>query len=216
MKKTLLILALAVLGAQVVSAERKVRPRKAYNNFSYAMQELYEPSTGILIGEADWGAAFTKGRTYNLHKPIANFLVFGLDATWLDLNYAQYKTSKLGDGLHQADISIMGIGPSVNLYPVGKLGIHGYIRYNPTYATFFNEDFSTALGGYSSVMVSGGSISYGVISLGAEARWGTGKYKDLVGKLVDKENVELDELFGGDSQSKIKTSGVRVYISFRF
>ncbi len=231
MKKTLLIIALAVFCAQAVSAQRVGRPRKAYNNFSYvAEQKISDPATGALLGEADWGAAFTKGRTYNLHRPIAGFLVFGIDATWLDLNYASYGTSLLGNKLHQADIS-MGVGPSINLYPVSKLGIHGYFRYNPTFATCISEDFSALMGGYSSVFVSGGAISFGAISVGAEARWGEGKYKDFGGNFWDKaiEDVvddlpidvpdgALDDLPGLDRKSttKLKTSGIRVFLSLRF
>lgn len=37
--------------------------------------------------KSNYGASFTTGRTFYLHKPIGGFLRFGIDVTWFDLNY---------------------------------------------------------------------------------------------------------------------------------
>ena len=42
--------------------------------------------------KSDFGAAIVWGKTYYLHKkPLAGMIKFGIDWSWMDLNYAQYK-----------------------------------------------------------------------------------------------------------------------------
>ncbi len=220
------MIALVVIGMQTVSAQSAVTSEqerqelqelrdfkkrsllnKGYTNISYSKQELTDPVSG-LGRTADIGAAISRGRTFVLHRePIASMVFVGLDATWIDINYAQYKAPKNSDALsfHQADFG-MGIGPSVHVLPIGKLGIHAYFRYHPTFATGIStEDGFEIQGGYSSVFTTGGAVSWSFISLGAEARWGTGNYKKLFGG--DEESVNL---------GKLKTSGMRIYLSFRY
>jgi hypothetical protein len=107
----------------------------------------------------------------------------------------------------------MGIGIGVHLTPVSKLGIHLYARYNPTFGTLIGidkgsdeEEGGGAIfqGGYVSGVVTGGAVSWSVISLGIEYRMGVGKYSAL----MFKENTLP---FG-----KVKTGGWRAYFGFRF
>ncbi len=211
MKKIFLLTLLAIFAVGVVSV-RASEPtfRKKYVNLNYVSQGALEPETGLSVGKSNWGAAFSTGRTFVLHgrEPIARMLYIGFDATWFDVNYAQ-----LGDAsgllkINQADLGLFGVGPSVHIMPVGQLGIHAYFRYQPTLATFFGGD-NGFTGGYASMFVSGGAISYGVISLGIEARWGSGKYSDVKSWFGSKEDRAA-------ATTKLKTSGLRAYLGFRF
>ena len=69
-------------------------------------------------------------------------------------------------------------------------------------------------GSYGTFFSAGGAISYKVISLGIEARWGKTKYQSL---------VDLGDITGEDGdfsveipKSNWKTASTRFYISFRF
>lgn len=234
MKKPIFILILAVIVAGTASAQNDYdgykdpdRFRAKYFNFSFASQKMaYHFSGSGLNADMDmfkssYGVGLTAGRSYILHnEPILGMIRIGLDATWFDMNYAHQKPagifSEIFDMLdapsfeiHQADIS-MGIGPSIHVNPVGRLGIHAYARYNPTLATLFNTqgDFSMA-GGYSSVIVTGGAISWGVISVGVEGRWGFAKYSDWFTGGDEGSEGTFDKM-------KLKTKGLRAYIGFRF
>ncbi len=173
------------------------------------------------------GVAISRNRNYVLHsRPILG-LYMGIDVTWLDLAYAKVKQNIYrhhgypdvfssyahGHGyrdrdyeelaVHNGDIS-MGIGPSLGFFPIGRLGLHAYAKYNPTFATRISnyDDFSLA-GGYASVFSAGGAVSLGFLSLGAEARFGTGKYKQIIG---DAKGTKYH----------LDTSTSRFYISFRY
>jgi hypothetical protein len=220
--KTFFAIAIAIFAAGAASAQENTidgedqrweveRKRDlanaSFNNFSYATQRMTEPVTGIRSETSDWGAAFTKGRTFALHyRPVGRVLYFGLDAIWSDINYAQYSIA--GDSsakLHQADVSV-GAGPSVHILPVGRLGIHTYFRYLPTYGLCMDEDM--IMGGFASMFTTGAAVSWSAISLGAETRWGTGDYK-LISPIDGEEG-------GDDIGGKLKTSGMRFYLSLRF
>ncbi len=236
MRTTLLLLALVLTGASALhaqdsgiesettgnypSAAEQVRLRESYTNFAWVMQTLSSQDGAIEIGKSDFGAAFTKGRTFFLHRrPIARLMYIGLDATWFEVNYAHYKQSLLGEKLNHTDITLLGVGPSVNIYPVNRLGVHAYARYNPTFSSVFDGGFSSVLGGYQSTIVGGASVSWGAIGLGAEARWGKAKYQDLAGELLDKVDDILDRETTGSNKKEsqiMKSSAVRVYLSLRF
>ncbi|MDR1671183.1 MAG: hypothetical protein LBR57_01545 [Alistipes sp.] len=207
----------------------EINPRKGYTNFSYSTQTL-SSHNGAEIGKSKYGGSFLRGRTFNMHrKPIADLLYIGLDATWMDFNFTYYEKHNLSHDkpLNQFDVS-MGIGPSVNVYPFRKLGVHAYFRYNPTFSFFYmdtpkHEDHADdagfdVMGGYGSLMVSGLSVSWGAISLGAEARWGAGKYESYYGEFLPS----LIDAIGGetgldkDAIRKLKLSGARYYLSLRF
>ena len=205
------ILFFLLLGSGIlVSAQDTTKLRPRYINLNYVSEKLDFPEGGSL--DSKYGAAFTLGRSYYLHKkPVLGRIRIGIDATWLDLNYAQYKESYPGDYtyedpeemiFHKGEIG-MQVGPSVTVNPVSRLNAHLYFRYAPTFALLYDED--TFGGNYASFFVTGLNVSYGVIGLGIEKRWGECKYKEFGGG--DEEE--------GVDYPKLKTSGMRVYLSFR-
>ena len=205
MKKISFILLVLLCWSSMVSAqENNNRLRKKYRNLSFVKQE-FEPASYFGMDQtlkSNFGAAFTVGRTFYLHKkPIAGLIRFGLDATWFDLNYTNYKLEYRWEdnydeeeepetsNFHQAEIG-MQVGPSVTVNPVGKL-------------TMSIDDFII------SYFVTGGGISYGVIGLGVESRWGSCKFKSFGGGDSEEDEQEPEP-------GKSKFNGMRVYLSFRF
>lgn len=211
---TLLLCAAGSAGAQ--ENPEKPQPPAKYVNFGFSMPELRQPDFPAL--KSNYGASFTVGRTYFLHrKPIAGILRIGIDATWFDINYTNYKL-ELRDkqsqpetmSYHQAEVA-MQVGPSVSVNPVGKLNIHTYFRYAPSFSGLYDGD--QFLGNYATVFVGGGAVSYGKVGLGVEARFGGCRYKELFG------GGDEEEKSGGDESATVEKttfSGLRVYFSLRF
>lgn len=220
MKKLLLCLflfscAAGYAGAQEIPEKpEKPRPHRKYVNFGFSMPELRIPDLPVV--KSNYGASFTVGRTYFMHRrPIAGMLRFGLDATWLDINYANYtfefheeEYEPESMNLHQAELA-MQVGPSISINPVGKLNIHTYFRYAPTFSGLYGGN--EFLSNYATVFVGGGAVSYGKIGLGVEARFGDCRYKNLFGGGEEESDGEAS---GG--VQKTAFSGLRVYLSIRF
>ncbi|WP_290539772.1 hypothetical protein [Alistipes sp.] len=184
--------------------------------------------------KSDWGASIVRGRTYMFHrKPIARIINIGLDVSFLDLNYAQFSYNDAGSfnsfesdesatpnypdypdypsesdesdesgdyKLHRIDYGWQ-IGPSVTLTPGRRFTIAAYFRYAPTFSSIYTD--GSYMGNYSTQFRTGASFSYGVIGCGFEASFGDCKYKNFTG--------DLDL-----SSAKIKSSGYRVYLQFRW
>lgn len=87
-----------------------------------------------------FGLGLQWGRSFNFHKrPIGDVAFIGIDYTWLDLNYSQYKAEKLAPAQYDRgsnepysqpwhnDKDVvnygMSLGPSLTLYPLAPLGI---------------------------------------------------------------------------------------------
>lgn len=176
--------------------------RRKHRSFSFSMTEMSDAGTGQTL-RSNYGAAFTTTRTYFLHrKPIGGFLKIGIDATWFDLCYNNYKilykeygqTSK--EYMHQAEIG-MQAGLSLTFNPVGKMNITLYGRYAPTFSAYYHDGIS---GGYAGYWIGGGSLSYGVIGLGVEYRTGKCNYRH----------------FSEGGSTPASMSGLRGYISLNF
>ena len=117
------------------------KDRSKYFNLNYVNQKLSPDIDGwdkLGGGElkSDFGAAIVWGKTYYLHKkPLAGMIKFGIDWSWMDLNYAQYKletydydTDELySEKAHQLEYG-MQIGPSVTINPVHHLKVSAYFR----------------------------------------------------------------------------------------
>lgn len=216
--------------------------RTKYRSIAFVKQTLTEQSDEPWKWKSDFGVAVTMGRTYYLHhKPLFGMLKFGIDWTYFDVNYAKYSSPEMvtapfdeevgfppiygdegGDGdmdlgCHQLEIG-MQVGPSVTINPVDHLMVNGYFRFAPSASGIvINEEASI---NYASFFTAGGSVSYKLISLGVEARWGKAKYKNYSFADDYEEGFDEEDFTGSDviskSKKKYKTSSVRFFISFRF
>lgn len=202
------------------------KQRTKYRNISYGLQTLKSDNTDL---KSDMAFAITLGRTYYLHKkPIAGIMKFGLDWSYLDVNFAKYPdfpssegTTTSSDG-EPVDLGIMqfeagmSVGPSLTINPVDQLKLSLYFRVTPSnslikqngelyhhYATFFNA---------------GLTVAYKIISIGVETRWSGATNYDGVA-LKRSNNVYDDEgNFHDPFQSyavKMKTNTLRFFIGFR-
>lgn len=202
--KKILILGIAFLLTAAVAAAQGTDFHRKYRNFSWSQNTM---ASGGDKQKSELGFAFTSGRTYFLHgKPIAGMLKVGIDATWADINYTKYEDIRLGeDGpadadWHQLEYSLQ-VGPSVALNPVGKLNVNAYFRYAPTFSLRYSAKPDAALAGnYATLFVTGGMVSWGIIGIGAEYRFGNCSYRNFI----------------GESASPADMSGFRAFITLRF
>ena len=154
MSKTWLIAAAWLLTSFAASAQEPEAWRPKYVNLSFVSQKL-DFGEGEKL-KSRFGAAFTTGRSYYLHKkPLAGMIKFGIDWSWMDLNYAQYKletydydTDELySEKAHQLEYG-MQIGPSVTINPVHHLKVSAYFRVTPSYSMMYlNDGFRRSLEG---------------------------------------------------------------------
>lgn len=241
MKHSIVLLLLCASIFFQLSAQEESQPRlrKRYVNLNFVNQ-TFTPASGFFDTDqglkSNFGAAITVGRTFYLHKkPLAKMIRIGIDATWFDLNYTNYKLlykypsngsygydDEYGDNeesynFHQAEIA-MQVGPSVTVNPISKMNVHAYFRYAPSFSVLYDGD--GIYGNYATYFVTGAAVSYGVIGLGVEARFGNCKYKAFGG---DGEGDDEGDYYGNDYYDepetvpslKSKFSGLRCYISFR-
>jgi hypothetical protein len=210
MNKKLCVLLLLLLPSLLAIAQES-KKRNRYVNFSYVSTKLSQDGAPDL--NSKFGVALTRGHTYYLNKkPIANCIYFGIEATWIDLTYTNYKNDKLitdnsdKKDIHEGEVS-MQVGPSITVNPTGALNIQGYFKFAPSFSGIYDNDKFN--GNYASFFVGGGVISYGMIGIGIESRFGNSKYKTLYSKNDDNDN---------STSGKIKTtfSGLRAYLSIRF
>ena len=185
------------------------KPKKRYLNLGFINTTMLKDGMPEL--KSNYGASFTVGRTFFLHKePIGGFLRLGIDATWLDLNYTNYKIKHITYWdtyhyeYHQGELSVH-IGPSITLTPTPKLYIHGYFRYAPTLSALYIDE-TLYLGG-DTFWIYGASISYGTIGVGFEHRNRGCGYGE-----VDWESEEHEYTPSFNSVFE----GWKVYLTFRF
>lgn len=208
MKKITLLL-ISILTVSVCSAQSDDDGwRKKYTNLGFINTTMSQDGMPDL--KSNYGASFTTGRTFYLHQPIGGFLRFGIDATWFDLNYTNYKIKHITSWetnnyqYHQGEVS-MHIGPSITFMPNGSLNLHGYFRYAPSFSALYADE--TFYGNYAKFFVGGASISYGVIGLGLETRYGDCEYKVFGADSGENESSSI---------KKIKYNGWKAYLTFRF
>lgn len=207
------------------------KDRAKYFNIGYVKQTLTDKVNGGDI-KSDFGISLSSGKTYYLHKkPIAGMIKFGLDWTWMDINYAKSTWNTIdsstkevsSSAMHQAEIG-MQFGASVTVNPIHHLKVSGYFRVTPSYSGLYRDE--TFYNNYVTMWNAGCAMAWKVISLGVEWRWGSAKYNGLTfdGLDLDEDSFgEEDNPSMGDvmdqisaPKRKLKTSSMRIYLSFRF
>lgn len=202
--KAILLIILFVSSICSNAQETNKEWRKKFINLSFTNATLSQDNVKDL--KSNYGAAFTIGRTYFLHKPIGDMLRLGIDATWFDINYTNYDIKHITYWdvnkyqYHQGEVS-MHIGPSVTFEPFKRFTLHAYFQYVPTFTTLYTGDSKTFYGNYASLWITGCNISYGVVGLGIESRFGKTNYKPLGSSDSGNINSSL--------------SGFRTYLTFK-
>lgn len=211
MKKISLLMFMLFTCMTAFSQDEESKPDKVrsnYFNIGYAESKLNQDGFDQL--KCDWGASLTFGKTFYLHKkPILNFIRFGIDATWFDLNYANFKFD-FTDGkehFHNAEAA-MQVGPSVTFTPVKGLNICGYFRYAPTFSAIYSTANNNYNLGYATRFVGGASLSYKFFGIGIESRFGNNKIEPFSAFFAE-DDLDVDKI-------KTKLTGFRVYLTFRY
>jgi len=213
----------SVISTALAQERNKFRPN--YINFNYAFQNAKFNSIDKV--SSNIGAALTVGHTYYIlkSKPLGGVVRFGIDATWIDINYANYNlklssipspqaefyniSDLVEQKIHQLEIG-MQVGPSITITPIENLNLSAYFRFAPSFSTsvrVIDEDTYVDRG-YASFFVAGASVAYKMISLGVEQRWGKPKYKSINLSDVTPELTSF--------KTKVQTEAIRLYLSLRF
>lgn len=184
----------------------------AFSSWEPENCSAFKPNYGFTLGLTN---------TYYVHKnPIAGFLKIGIDATWMDVTYMNYKAAPewmdlVGSesdgngyyddfiednvdnpnlGSHQIDLA-MGVGVSATFAPFTKWNnslneLKGkvYCRFLPTFSAMLISEPDDTRFNYAFVpyITFGAQISWKVLSVFVEGRWGSANYK--IGGLNDDED----------------------------
>ena len=188
------------------------KERSFYLNLGYAFQYFDSKETDFLTLKSAYALTLNIGKTFYLHKkPVLKCLKFGIDWTFFDLNFADYsksyKKNAVGKSyLFQIDVG-MHAGVSITINPVKEFNIIPYFRYAPSFSGFYNGKLKPYTYNYTGFIVTGLSLSYKAIAIGAEWRWGKAKYKFT---------TEDDYGFIETHNNRWTTNAARIYISYKF
>jgi hypothetical protein len=202
-----------------------------YRNFSRTAQTIdLAGKNTLLFAPTVHGVAFTTGHSFLFHeRPLLRVIHFGFDVTWFDAEYAGWRHRIDGHGkwMHKLDVAI-GVGPALHLSPVGRLGIHLYVHYDPTLSVVTHnfagdeEGKFELVAGYASYFSTGLALSWDIFSIGAEYRHGGGVYRGIrIPDVTVTPDRIIDEILDLDIKDALDRQrhtmrGWRAYIGFRF
>lgn len=171
----------------------------AYFNIGAVSTKMTQPDFPEL--KSNYGLNLNVGQIFPI---IGQSSCIGLDVTWFDFAYTNYKvkhiTSESTDQFQYAQYDLaVQIGPCLSIVVGDWMRLHGYFRYAPTYSILAKPE--DKFGNYATAFVTGGSLTFGAIGLGAEYRFGGCYYKRF-----------------GNHTAEFKTefTGFRAYLAFRF
>jgi hypothetical protein len=193
MKKIILLSVFAVFAFGITNSYGQ-KFRHNYVNLGLSLQNITNRDRydGVVAG-----GSLNIGRSFIVHRePIAGMVRLGIDATWLDVG--------MGFGDEIIFALGMGVGPAVHINPKGNFNIHAYFRFMPSYTLTEVDngggDVIVVHEKYASFFATGCALSWGMFSVGAEARWGNiTKYR------YTPENKQI-----------MNVAGARIYAGIRF
>lgn len=195
MKRLFILILLGFMSAAVADAYS----RNTYFNVGLTGTNMAQTDFPEL--KSNFGLNMNIGQTLPITR---GGFQLGLDLTWLDLNYTNYKIKHVTAAstenykYNQFDLAVQ-IGPSIAVMFGEWMRLHGYFRYAPTYSILKKPE--AGYGNYATNFVTGASLTFGAIGLGAEYRFGGCRYKQF-----------------GPHRAGPKTdlTGLRAYLAFRF
>lgn len=207
MKRLIFILFGIILSStHLMTAQDNETPKinSKYINFAFSASSMKQADNPNVKSKG--GASITFGNTYFI-KPVSvgNVLRFGIDATWIDLNYDYYNVQYRNTSMVYDQIEAgVQVGPSLTLTPTDLIRMSAYFRYAPTLSILLGNDHTEVA--YGSYCVGGINASYKFLGIGVESRFGTSKYRPLklVGSIVEGDPI------------KTKLNGYRIYLTINF
>lgn len=200
-------------------------------SIGYGKSTLTHKEIDGLKWKSNFSLSLDRVKTRYFHKmPIAGMVKFGYDLSFFGVDYTKFASVEGELREDPDDPSQMtrekldlwevdyrwSVGPCVYVNPVSELRAGLYFHYRPTLTMLTLDDtYSLA---YGSNFAFGGSVVWKQIAIGIEKRWGQAKYNTLS---FDDEKVEGTpetpvEEFLSQKKNKIKNSGFRVYLQYRF
>ncbi len=212
-------------------------PKRTYINLAYVTQSLKFDAYGDNAAQelkSNQGFALEWGKTFffNAKRPVAKMIRFGLDWSWMDVQYASFKIKGVDEDDRPLEFDShfinfgMQIGPSVTVTPMKWLNIKAYVHYAPSSVGFSPSDFSNIKFGYAGYVTGGLQASFKCVTLGIEMRSATAKFStinmDALNNIeIDEDSEEmpntddiLDDIMGPKVTTKLP--GVRFTVGFRF
>ncbi len=226
--------------------DNAVWKRKRHISIGFSKQNMEDADNALdMKYKSQIGLTLDWGKTFYLHKkPIANIMKIGLDWSWVNLSFAKYKSgsgihfnntpeSDYSDDGYEPNIDLgvyslsagMSVGPSLTFAPFYNTGkglqhllAQTYFHVTPSYTgrVMSEDDESEFCHGYTTYFNWGVNVSYKVISVGYEYRWGKSKFKQLALDFSDDDGDEPDVPTYENEKQKIKFGSSSFYIRFNF
>lgn len=212
---------------EMETPEGLIAPYKSQASFGLTFGKTFylhkKPLAGLVKFGLDWTwmdlsyARYKKGSGFDMNGLLGNLGDYEDWDDWDDWDDEDEDLSdRLNVGMHQLEYG-MGIGPSVTVTPFRPLGIDAlnyvkvsaFFHWQPSYSAVINsEDGETNLNhGYCNFFKFGLGLSWKVLTIGYEHRWGSAKYNSQI--------FDDNELNSGDKMNH-KTTNNRFVIGFRF
>lgn len=241
MKKSLFLLALMLImiGNTSMFAQEQLNDTESYKdkvihiNIGYSQAEIEPSSESLYLETANniksmAGLTMNVGGTYFFNKKTEfRPIKAGLAIDFINGTYNMYEEDKFYTHQDNYDITIdelkvgLGIGPAIVFSPAKKLNIQASAKYLPA-VSLLNFDTHGDLSefiGFSNGFSLGVSLSYNWLGFGVEYFIDAVKYKHLDEdtQYIDDnpERTPVSEVFGV-RDGKLKTNGIRAFITFRF
>lgn len=208
----------------------------SYNSTEFSSNE-FPSGTGAFSNKfnKDFGLGIQMGQTFNFHKqPLGSVLFIGLDYTWIDLNFNNYKDAPVPEEYsmteknpyplpwHQSKMQFdygMSLGPALTLYPLTSL--HKEAAEKLRLHLFFHVGYCVSgalidMGEYKKDTTKEFVFGHGLFtSFGASLTW------DFVGIGFDIRNdgsvkyMPTHKTYD-TGKMKAKQKSPRIYLQFRF
>lgn len=216
--------------------------RNKYFGIGFSTQKMTDAEdVDNMEHKSEVGFALDWGKTFYLHKkPIANLMKVGIDWSFINLSFAKYKSGTGSNGSSISDddddydtdddlgvyslAAGMSVGPSVTFAPFYNTGkglqhilAQTYFHVTPSYTgIILSEKGKTEIkSGYTTYFNWGLNVSYKMISVGYEYRWGKSKINDFT-LYMDEDNGSESLVQNNDDKHKIKFGTSSFYIRLRF
>ena len=210
------VLLLFTTGVFAQTIKERITPKRNYVNLAFVYQKnIFEKSASPLESSKSWfGAAAELGLTYfiNEKNPASDILYFGLDLSYLDIQFNSFKLEDTSGGVNRRDqytnFANLGIqlGPSLTIMPKERLSVNVFVHYAPSVAAYALPNYDYVYYGYAGYITAGAKVALRYVSIGFETRYTETKLSYSGGNAEIKRTNPL----------ALKIPNTRVILGFRF
>jgi len=210
------VLLLFATGVFAQADKERFTPKRNYVNLAYVHQKnMFDK--GALPPETlySWfGVAAELGVTYfvNEKNPASDMLYFGIDLSYLDMQFNSFKVKDPVEGANKRDrftnFANLGIqiGPSLTVMPKERFSANIFVHYAPSVAAYALPSYDYVFYGYAGYLTLGAKVSLRYATLGVETRYTETKLSYSGGNAEIKRTNPL----------AMKIPNTRIILGFRF